>query len=359
MISKKLIPPLRLFADQALLDHLPIDHPARRKIEDDLINHWSGFIGEQNLAYFLELMNLGKNSRIFYGLHPEGFQMDTLILTPTLLSILECKNYSGTISFASENGQLIRRIGDRCEGFPNPLLQVGRHREMLKRWFADHGLPSMPIEADVVISSPSTIIENPTRSRHVQNHVFHAEQAPLKLQAMVEKHSLGQDYSLLLQKIEEQLLQAHTDRFENVLRKFSIQPSELLRGVQCPNCRRFIMQRIYAGWYCPHCNHRSSTAHESMILDYFLLIGQTMTNTQCRAFLKIESSMTMSNLLRKMNLEKAGSGSGRGIYYKAPPLEHFNQNFEHYKRIKPIPEVKANRLKVKANAPKVKANSRG
>ncbi|GAY76288.1 hypothetical protein NBRC111894_1842 [Sporolactobacillus inulinus] len=60
MISKKLTPPLRLLADQALLNHLPIVHPARRRIEDDLGNYRSGFIGQQNLAYFLDLSDLGK-----------------------------------------------------------------------------------------------------------------------------------------------------------------------------------------------------------------------------------------------------------------------------------------------------------
>ncbi|GAY76285.1 hypothetical protein NBRC111894_1839 [Sporolactobacillus inulinus] len=43
----------------------------------------------------------------------------------------------------------------------------------------------------------------------------------------------------------------------------------------------------------------------------------------------------MSNLLRKMNLEKAGSGTGSGIYYKAPPLERIAQHVELYKRTIP------------------------
>ncbi|WP_139691889.1 hypothetical protein [Sporolactobacillus terrae] len=66
MISKKLTPPLRLFADQALLNHLPISHPARPRIEDALGSYRSGFIGQQNLAYFLDLIDLGKKARIFY-----------------------------------------------------------------------------------------------------------------------------------------------------------------------------------------------------------------------------------------------------------------------------------------------------
>ncbi|WP_051577999.1 NERD domain-containing protein [Sporolactobacillus terrae] len=265
MISKKLTPPLRLFVDQALLNHLPISHPARPRIEDALGSYRSGFIGQQNLAYFLDLSDLGKKARIFYDLHPEGFQMDTLILAPTFISIIECKNYSGTLIFISENGQIIRCIGGRRDGFANPLLQVGRHRKLLKRWLAACGNPPLPIETDVVIASPSTIIENQARSRRVQNHVFHAEQAPHKLRAMMEKHSRDRDYSLILQKIEEKLLQDHIAPFTDVLKKISIYPSELLRGVQCPSCHRFTMQRIYAGWHCPSCNGKFKSAHEPMI----------------------------------------------------------------------------------------------
>lgn len=81
----------------------------------------------------------------------------------------------------------------------------------------------------------------------------------------MEKHSRDRDYSLILQKIEEQLLQDHIAPFTDVLKKISIYPSELLRGVQCPSCHRFTMQRIYAGWHCPSCNGKFKSAHEPMI----------------------------------------------------------------------------------------------
>lgn len=325
MISKKLLIPMRLLADQALLEHLPSGHPSRALIEDDLDKRNSGWIGEQNLAYYLDLFS-DSTSRIFYGLHLDDCQIDVLILTPAFISLIEVKNYSGILIFTSESGQVIRRMGDRRDGFPNPLLQVGRHRELLRRWLTACGLPAIPIEADVVISNPSTIIENPTRSRRVQNHVFHAERAPLKIQAMLEKHS-GRRYTTFLQQIETQLMRAHSDSFANVLNTFNIPPSDLLRGVRCTRCRNYDMRRIYANWHCPHCGHKSKTAHESMILHYFLLMGQTMTNKQCREFLNLgaDQRLIVNYLIKKMNLTLSGNGTGKGLYYLSPSHEQLSQ----------------------------------
>jgi hypothetical protein len=335
LISKKLLIPVRLLADQALLEHLPSGHPARAQIEDDLDKRNSGWIGEQNLAYYLDMFQIA-DFHVFYGLHLDDCQIDVLILTPTFISLIEVKNYSGILIFTSESGQVIRRMGDHRDGFPNPPLQVGRHRELLRRWLTANGLPAIPIEADVVISNPSTIIENPTHSRRVQNHAFHAEQAPLKIQAMLEKHSGDRRYTPFLQQIETQLSQAHADPFANVLNTFNISPSELLRGVRCTRCRNYDMRRIYANWHCPHCGHKSKTAHESMILHYYLLLGQTMTNKQCREFLKLENAKLITDLLNKMNLQRAGTGKGSGLYYVSPSHEilhnHLSDRLKEYKR---------------------------
>ncbi|MCL1631514.1 NERD domain-containing protein [Sporolactobacillus sp. CPB3-1] len=316
-----------MLSDYALLSHLPANHPARKLVENDAAKFQAGWIGEQTLAYFLEEFQQN-GIHIFYGLHLDDCQIDTLLLAPTFIAILEVKNYAGTICFANDHGQLIRYRGDRREGFANPILQADRHRLHLEKWFLAHRLPKMPIEADVVIAHPSTVIDNPSGGRRVQEHVFHAEQVQIKLQKIIEKYQKSQSYSKFLPKIEQQLLHDHHEPFTDVLQRFNVKPSELLSGVRCGSCGSFTMQRIYTKWVCTRCGHDSKSAHEPMILHYFLLFGAAMTNKQCRDFLQLSSKKVVIGLLKKMNIERKGIGPGRGQYYVAPPHEIFDQTLK-------------------------------
>ncbi|MCO7127116.1 NERD domain-containing protein [Sporolactobacillus shoreicorticis] len=100
-------------------------HSACASAEEDVSNRAAGWIGEQNLAYFLECF-LNTSFCIFYGLQLDNCQIDVLILAPTFISIIEVKSYSGFITFTNENGQIIRSLGKRRDGFSKPLLQVDR-----------------------------------------------------------------------------------------------------------------------------------------------------------------------------------------------------------------------------------------
>lgn len=342
MIVKKLQVPWRVLADQALLEHLGNDHPARAQIEADLAKRQAGFRGEQNLAYYLDTFQK-EDWHIFYALKLEDCQIDTLLLTPTFISLLESKNYSGVVRFEPD-GQFMRRVADRYEGYANPLLQVGRHRALLRKWLSNHGLPKLPIEADVVIAFPATIIENPGKLRHVQEHVFHAEQAPMKLEKLIEKYKHTHNFFEFIPQIEHLLLQEHNDKPINVLNLFNIHPSELRRGVHCDKCRSFDMQRIYANWFCPRCGYKSKTAHIPMILHYFLLFGSTMTNKQCRAFLRVSDRKLIRNLLIKMKFEPKGHGTGPGLYYECPSHEWMEKIHKKYRQIK---EIRPNQWKVR------------
>ncbi|MCL1631193.1 NERD domain-containing protein [Sporolactobacillus sp. CPB3-1] len=320
---KKLLIPMKLLAGEALLGHLRDVHPSRTALENELARRRSGWRGEQNLAYYLDPLDL----RIFYDLHLDGCQIDTLILHPFFLTIFEVKNYTGTIIFESEYGQVIRCSDNRREGFPNPILQTLRHQSALRQWLNRRNLPQLPIEARVIFAHPGTIIENRCRSPLIVERVIHAEQAPLQIEQLISKHN--RDHGHGWQQISNALLAAHTEPFPNIMKAFNIQPAELQCGIRCPHCGSFDTQRIYAGWHCPHCGITSKTAHQPMILHHFLLHGPTMTNRQCREFLGLAPSQRhiVNYLLKKMNLKISGSGTGRGLYYKAPTHEQLHDYF--------------------------------
>ncbi|WP_100486829.1 nuclease-related domain-containing protein [Sporolactobacillus pectinivorans] len=245
--------PLRMLAARALLDHMPHGITARAPIEDEFARLQSGWRGEQNLAYHLETVT-DPDTRIFYNLRQTAlnhiFQMDTLLLNDTFALIMEVKNYSGTLLFESSCRQMIRTIGNRREGFSNPLIQVSRHRDMLTAWLADHWLSPIPIEPLVVITNTSTIIDSPGNLREVIGKVIHAEQSISKIDQIKARYQHSPSIGRTVPQIEQFLLQEHTDPPLDLLKKYNVDPADLQHGVRCPNCYLFAMGRAYANWIC-------------------------------------------------------------------------------------------------------------
>jgi len=87
-----------------------------------------------------------------------------------------------------------------------------------------------------------------------------------------------------------------------------------MKGVFCPKCGANPMVRKKQKWHCMVCGEYSQTAHLSSIMDYRLLIGNTITNRQLRDFLLIDSADLARRILLKLNLEKCGSG--KSVFYR-------------------------------------------
>lgn len=123
----------------------------------------SGYLGECSLDYYLSFLK-DQDYRILHGLRllnekQKYFQIDTLILTTTVLLPIEIKNYSGTITFDHQFQQLIQTKGGVEKAYEDPLLQIDRHQTQLKNWLTTNKFPGFPIVPLVVISNPSTIIK--------------------------------------------------------------------------------------------------------------------------------------------------------------------------------------------------------
>ncbi|RYM05505.1 NERD domain-containing protein [Sporolactobacillus sp. THM7-7] len=325
--------PLQLLADQALLVHLPGRHANRAAIEDDLARRRAGWRGEQALSYYLSFLR-PERYRIFYDLRltiqAHAFQIDALLLSPSLAAIIEVKNFTGTVYFESLFDQMIRVAGDRQETFPNPIVQVKRQRDMLNKWLSAHRLPELPIECLVTIANVSTMIKSASNSAgEWVCHAEHLESRLKKYEQRNHKRILGLS---ALQQLETALLENHTDPQPDVLKKFAVSSTDLIRGVRCPNCGTFEVERAYGTWVCKSCSKKSKDAHVPMILDYFLLKGSTMTNKQCREFLKISDHQLVTRLLRKTPIKIGGSGRGIGQYYMAPPHEYFDQQYQRFRQ---------------------------
>ena len=209
--------------------------------------------------------------------------MDTLLISPWLIILIESKNYSGLLFFDKHSNQLIRTIGAIEEGFPNPLLQVQRQVQQLKNWLALHKLPPIPIEYIVTISQSKTII----KSNHPEifHNVVHDEQVMGKIGALEKCYPTPMANEKTIRKIIKLILKEDAPLSSNILEAWKYLPLEIIPGVACPFCHKIPMTRIFSTWYCPFCKSESKSAHIQAVSDYFLLMSSTITNRQCRSFL--------------------------------------------------------------------------
>ncbi len=322
MIAKKRVVPLKIRQLEALLRRLPQNHLKIPLIEQELIKRRTGYRGEKNVDYHISF--LPDEYLIFHGLrlvHRHPFQIDTLILAPSFIAAAEIKNISGTLYFEKHSHQLIRQSSKGEDGFSNPLLQVQRHKVQLKGWMEKMKLPELPIEPLVIISSNSTIVKTSTGNERIYKTVIHAEQLPGKLEKLRPFSPSLILTSKEMNKVKRLLLKNHEPLYTSILEQYSISPDEIIRGVQCPECQLYAMSRIHGRWICPACAGESKKAHIRTILDYFLLVGTSVSSQKCRDFLLYDSSRNIHQLLSSLNLQSSGTTKNR--LYHSPSEENW------------------------------------
>ncbi len=136
--------PLRLQQEEALARRIHKAHPLLPKILKSIGARKAGYRGEQNIDYHLTFLPQNKYTilRDLQLTDQYPFQMDTVLLSPQLIFVIETKNITGTLFFDKNSNQMIRTIDNVEEGFPNPLLQVQRQTHQLKNWLLQHKLPT-------------------------------------------------------------------------------------------------------------------------------------------------------------------------------------------------------------------------
>ncbi|MCO7175774.1 nuclease-related domain-containing protein [Sporolactobacillus kofuensis] len=327
--------PMRLLTVSALLRHLPEEHPKFSIVESDFIKRQAGWRGEQKLSYYLDA--LPQQFHCLYNLRLSAhiqtpFEIDALIISPFALYIVESKNYFGTIYFDSVFNQFIRLKGEHQEGFPNPLVQATRHKDRLAAWLSFRHLVCPPIQCLISIANTETLIKASSKDNEIGRMVCHAEQLVAKIIKNAQSYTQQLLDATQLYKLEKLLLSDHTEPETDVLAQYSISAADLLYGVQCSRCRCFTMKRIARSWKCNRCGHADPAAANQMMLDYFLLFGKTMTNSQCRNFLKVPSRHVVARIRKQMGLEIGGSGCGIGLHYLMPNHQYFHQNYQLWRK---------------------------
>ncbi|WML49861.1 nuclease-related domain-containing protein [Neobacillus sp. PS3-34] len=318
MFAKEIAPPSIIFILEALLRRLPKEHPKRGIVEEKLYKRRSGYKGELSLKYFLNLPHF-KPYIIFHDLrltyHDQAFQIDFLLISTKFSLILEVKNYSGELFLEKDFDQLFRKRNEKTECFSNPITQAERQHDHLINWLSIYKFNELPIEHLVIISNPSTIINASSGYKKAFEIVCKSDQLINKIRKFEMKYNEDRSDTKILGKLKRLLLTKNTPLEQNILQKFEISPSDIIKGVLCQNCNSAALDIKRNKCICKICGCVENNLYKLAIEDYFLLIKPTITNQELREFLEISSQRSATHILSHLHLPFKGAARDR-IYFQ-------------------------------------------
>jgi hypothetical protein len=237
LFAKNLTKPILLLQVEALERRLSASHECMPEIKKKIIILKSGYNGEKELNYQLGQIPYHKY-QIFHDIRlPIGdsfFQMDALLLSPKILINLENKNHAGKITI--EKNQMIQEAFDKREIFENPISQANRHKILLKDWIGDNNYQPIKMDHLVVFSRSSSEIIIPSGYKDAEHKICKTHNLLEKIEeieAYFNKDWLSEHEVLKLRSL---LLKSHTPNRGDILKMFNIPESDIIPGVQCPQC---------------------------------------------------------------------------------------------------------------------------
>ncbi|MCA1320507.1 NERD domain-containing protein [Bacillus tianshenii] len=312
MIKKAREKSVRLLTVEAGARRTIPNHPSNPQIEGELGRLQAGYRGEQALDYYLTFLP-HEDYLIFHGLRLEDhknrfFQMDTLLLSSTHGLILDSKNISGELEFDEISHQLKRKSQNGYETFGDPISQVERQKLQLGKWMEQHFGKRIPIAGQVVLTNKNSTLIGVTPA--LMKKVTFLTNLPNKIKTFHENFQNPFLYEKELRKIARTLIKKHVPDSFDFSNFFGVNADQLVKGVICPQCTHAPMIKLKSGWFCDSCGCCSKTAHLDALMDYSLLIGKSITNSQAREFLCLPSRSAVGYIFRSMKLQSDGQGKG-------------------------------------------------
>ena len=322
-----------LLAHEALLRRLKPyyrNHPA---IQSNYQRHKAGFYGESRVDYKLSLMQ--KNNYIHIpgvrlNNHQHYFQIDSIIITPKLIFIIEAKNMQGVLEYYASQRQLVQITDQVQQSYKDPILQAKLQVKQLKKWIGQTN--KIPIEFLVVSTNPATIIKNMNNEKEFNYRFVTLENLTFRMDEIYhkyQKHILNKEQMNLL---AEKLIEEDSPLIVDLIDEYGVEKDHLINGIPCSNCEKVPVKRINKMWICSQCGKNDRRVHERVIFDYFLLHGKTITNSQCQKLLKVSNRYIAYRILKTMKLST--SGQNKAKKYMTPAIKDFPQNGEYDTKLK-------------------------
>ncbi|SDN92041.1 nuclease-related domain-containing protein [Alkalicoccus daliensis] len=305
--------PLYLLQYEALLRRLPQRYTVYEKIEKDYQKYLSGFQGEESLNYILSFLNIHKEAFICRGLRFKTkdsnyyFQIDLLLVTPSFIYIGEVKNYSGRLTFEPHYGQMLQIKNEAVTTYPCPIQQAKRQATQLAQWLKLYSLPTIPLCAHVIISNPHTQISTHTPIPEL----YHAELLPEIIDSQQLLHSKRVLTKSQLQELEKLLRKENEEANHSLLKKYNLQPTDVMHAIRCPGCKARRLRRKRETWYCSSCNQKDDHVHLQALQDLAILNVGFHSLSVYRIFLSHVSRVTARKLIFPYVIHNGVPSKGR------------------------------------------------
>jgi hypothetical protein len=316
LFDKNLTKPIPLLQAEVLKGRLRSDHEKMPEIKNKIKILKSGYNGEKEINYQLGQIPQHKY-HIFHDLRlPIGqtfFQIDVLLLSPTILINLDGKNHSGKITI--EKNQMIQETADNREIYENPISQTNRHKILLKNWLEAKTLPPIFMDNLVVFTRSSSEIIITPGYKEAENKICKSHDLIKKIEELEGYYKKIWMSEQDILKVSNLLLRDHTPKRVDILKFFQIRESDIIIGVQCPECLFAPMDYNGNKWMCPACQIISKDAHIRAIYDYFLIFKPWFTNAEIRMFLNLSSPRAAGYILSFLNFTRSGRTSD-SIYHQ-------------------------------------------
>lgn len=319
--------PQILLAYEALIRNIFQGYMGKEEILALYSKYRSGFTGEQNLDYKLNLLPsyYEQISDIrLKGMKQTRFQMDKILLTSKVIIVLESKYIRGEILYQKDTRQLVQIFDGKTKAYKDPVLQAFTQRKNLKHWLALHGY-HVPIVALAVSTNDEALLKHDSENDELSNCFVTLEEVIYRVEKIYQSFNNDMLSTVDIKKIAHLLKKENDPLLINVLDQHHIRTSELEFGIRCTICNRK-MSRTYGTWRCSYCEINDKEAHIQKLYDYFLLIGDTMNNEQCRVWLQLgrEKMWLVSRILKNSPFEATGKTKLRK--YHRPAFDQFPQN---------------------------------
>lgn len=270
MILKAFTPASHKLGIQALINRLHPKHPQQEKLQNEYNRFNEGDIGEQYILEMLQQIKLSPDTRILHNIQLDSFvkiQIDILIITNHYLLILEIKNIKGEVQFTFNPRQMIRTLNAETKIFTSPEIKIEQYVDGLSDLLRSHNL-YVPIYSVIVFAFNNANITKPSEKIPViMGH---------ELPNFIKKIPRSTQ-SIESDKLANIILNNHTNRNSFPLcTYYEINPDQLLNGVFCPTCAAPNMIKLEGIWHCPHCNTKSTNAHQQALTEYYMLISPTI-----------------------------------------------------------------------------------
>lgn len=304
MFIRKRSKPRTLQKIDALIPRLPQNHPQIPSLKKHAAKLQKGYNGERRLDYYLQSLpnEFYVLSDVGLTIHKKDFQMDSLIVSPHAIYMIETKNLEGILTFDTTHRQLIQSNNQKNKSYTFPITQAENTSFLMMQWLLKHGFNGIPIHIFVAIAQPNTIIRVNGDEEIIEKYVIQAEEAALRIINIEDKYRKTVGNHQRRNKITSKVMEYVKDFEVDIYGKYNIDPLEILPGTRCVECGHIGMDFHRGIWSCKKCNISTKNAHITSINDFQLLFKKEMRVKEAMHFLGLPNRYTTYRILKKSNV---------------------------------------------------------